>query len=132
MTGPRAEIISQVQSTHASHQPGFHFGTLALGLHNHEEAGGLRSTEDGLGVWISAGYAERSAMGAAVVVQASQPGPGPAHARPIILHGWWGPAGGPGAQVPAAARRLCNQNPGQRQHAAAGTGGSNWYLEKFL
>ena len=71
-------------------------------------------------------------MGAAVVVQASQPGPGPAHARPIILHGWWGPAGGPGAQVPAAARRLCNQNPGQRQHAAAGTGGSKWYREKFL
>ena len=95
MTGPRAEIISQVQSTHASHQPGFHFGTLALGLHNHEEAGGLGSTEDGLGVWISAGYAERSAMGAAVVVQASQPGPGPAHARPIMGPRWW--PGCPGA-----------------------------------
>ena len=56
--------------TSTSH--GFHFGALARGLHNNEEAGGLQSTGDGLRVQISSGYVERSAMGAAVVVAASQ------------------------------------------------------------
>ena len=71
---------------------------LWRGLHNNEEAGGLQSTGDGLRVRISSGYVERSAMGAAVVVAASQalcpPTRGPSY---LTAGGWWGPAGGPGA-----------------------------------
>ena len=60
-------------------------------------------------------------MGAAVVVDASQ-ALGPPTLGPSYLT--WLVAGGAPlvAQVPAAAIRLCNQNPDQRQHAAAGTG----------
>ena len=124
--------------TSTSH--GFHFGALARGLHNNEEAGGLQSTGDGLRVRISSGYVERSAMGAALCCSCGgcQPGPGPAHARAIIPHlagGWWGPAGGPGAGTSHQPPYVCvirTQTSASSQHAAAGTGGSNWHREKFL
>ena len=106
---------------------------LWRGLHNNEEAGGLQSTGDGLRVWISSGYVERSAMGAAVVVDASQ-----AWARPREGHhtspGWWlvGPRWWPRCRQPPYVCVIRTQTSASSQHAAAGTGGSNWHREKFL
>ena len=89
--------------TSTSH--GFHFGALARGLHNNEEAGGLQSTGDGLRVRISSGYVERSAMGAALCCSCGgcQPGLCPPTRGPSYLT--WLVAGGAPlvAQVPAPA-----------------------------
>ena len=117
--------------TSTSH--GFHFGALVLSLHNNEEAGGLQSTGDGLRVRISSGYVERSAMGAAVVVDASQalcpPTRGPSYLTWLVAGG---AQAGPRCRQPPYVCVIRTQTSASSQHAAAGTGGSNWHREKFL
>ena len=94
---------------------------LWRGLHNNEEAGGPQSTGDGLRVWISSGYVERSAMGAAVVVGASQalcpPTRGPSYLTWLVAGG---AQAGPRCRQPPYVCVIRTQTSASMQQQARG------------